>query len=135
MSFNLFSEVVFFILTPYHLQCTKTPNILEDLMQLSYGTVTCRSFGRYDVNGLCFRSHQFEKSHPRAATRNTGIVARALDAQGRETNYYGIIQNIFEFNFAWNKILKVVFFLCDWFDNNNGIRQSQYGIIELKHKE
>jgi hypothetical protein len=31
--------------------------------------------------------------------------------------------------------LKVVFFLCDWFDNNNGIRQSQYGIIEVKHKE
>jgi hypothetical protein len=91
--------------------------------------VTCRSFGRYDVNGFCFRSHQFEKSHPRAATRNTGIVARALDAPGRETNYYGIIQNIFEFNFAWNKILKVVFFLCDWFDNNNGIRQSLYGII------
>jgi hypothetical protein len=31
--------------------------------------------------------------------------------------------------------LKLVFFLCDWFDNNNGIRQSQYGITEVKHKE
>jgi hypothetical protein len=31
--------------------------------------------------------------------------------------------------------LKLVFFLCDWFDSNNGIRQSQYGITEVKHKE
>jgi hypothetical protein len=93
------------------------------------------TFGRYDVNGFHFRSDQFEKSHPRAATRNTGVVTRALDALGRETNYYGIIQNILEFNFAGNKTLKAVFFLCDWFDNNNGIRQSQYGITEVKHKD
>ena len=133
MSFSLLREVV--ILTVYYLQCTKTPNIHEDLRQLSYGTVTCRTFGRYDVNGFRFRSDQFEKSRPRAATRNTGVLTRALDALGRETNYYGIIQNILEFNFAGNKPLKLVFFLCDWFDSTNGIRQSQYGITEVKHKE
>jgi hypothetical protein len=72
---------------------------------------------------------------PRTATRKTGVLTRALDALGRETNYYGIIQNILEFNFAGNKTLKLVFFLCDWFDSNNGIRQSQYGITEVKHKE
>jgi hypothetical protein len=66
-----------------------------------------------DVNGFRFHSDQFEKSHPRAATRNTGVVTRALDALRRETNYYGIIQNILEFNFAGNKTLKVVLFLCD----------------------
>ena len=87
------------------------------------------------MNGFRFRSDQFEKSRPRAATRNTGVLTRALDALGRETNYYGIIQNILEFNFAGNKPLKLVFFLCDWFDSNNGIRQSQYGITEVKHKE
>jgi hypothetical protein len=113
MSFNLLSEVVFVILTSYHLQCTKTPSIHEDLRQLSYGTVTCRTLGRYDVNGFRFHSEQFEKSHPRAATCNTRVVTRALDAHGRETNYYGIIQNILEFNFAGNKNLKVVFVLCD----------------------
>jgi hypothetical protein len=31
--------------------------------------------------------------------------------------------------------LKVLFFLCDWFDSNNGNRQSEYGITEVKHKE
>jgi hypothetical protein len=82
-----------------------------------------------------FRSHQFEKSRPRAATHNTGVMTMTLDAHGREANFYGIIQNILEFNFARNKTLKVVFFLCEWFDNNNGIRQSQYGTNEVKHKE
>jgi hypothetical protein len=84
------------------------------------------------VNGFRFRSDQFEKSRPRAATRNTRVLTRALDALGKETNYYGIIQDILEFNFARNKTLKLVFFLCDWFDSTNGIRQSQYGITEAK---
>jgi hypothetical protein len=84
MSFSLLHEVVF--LTLYYLQCTKTSNIHEDLRQLSYGTVTCRTFGRYDVNGFYFRSDLFEKYHPHAATRNSGVVTRALDALGRETN-------------------------------------------------
>jgi hypothetical protein len=102
MSFSLLREVV--ILTVYYLQCTNTPNIHEDLRQLSYKMVTYRSFSRYDVNGFRFRSDQFEKSRPRAATRNTGVVTRALDALGRETNYYGIIQNILEFNFVGTKL-------------------------------
>ena len=97
--------------------------------------MTCRSYGRYDVNGFRFRSTQFEASLPRAATCNTGVVTRAIDAHGRETNYYGIIQKILEFNFAGNKVLKVVFFLCDWFDNSNGIRQNQYGMVEVKHND
>jgi hypothetical protein len=46
MSFSLLHEVV--ILTLYYLQCTKTPNIHENLRQQSYETVTCRTFGRYD---------------------------------------------------------------------------------------
>jgi hypothetical protein len=78
MSFSLLREVV--ILTVYYLQCTKTPNIHEDLRQLSYGTVTCITFVQYDVNGFCFCSDKFEKSHPRATTRNTRVLTRALDA-------------------------------------------------------
>jgi hypothetical protein len=57
------------------------------------------------------------------------------EAHERDTNCYGVIQNILEFNFAGNKTLKIVFFLCYWFDNNDGIRQSQYGITDVKHKE
>jgi hypothetical protein len=56
-------------------------------------------------------------------------VTRAIDAEGRETNYYGII------SFAANKELKVVFFDCDWFDSNNGTRQNQFDMVEVKHNE
>jgi hypothetical protein len=54
------------------------------------------------------------------ATTNSGVVTRAIDAEGRETNYYGIINKILEFCFVGNKELKVVFFDCDCFDSNNG---------------
>jgi hypothetical protein len=53
------------------------------------------------------------------ATNNSGVVTRVIDAEERETNYYGIINKILEFSFAGNKELKVVFFDCDWFDNKN----------------
>src|SRR6266540_5081946 len=81
-------------LTSYSFQCTKDADIHDDLRQLSYGRVTVRSYGRYDVNGFRFRSAPFEAARPRAATVNSGVVTRAVDAQGREINYYGIIQNI-----------------------------------------
>jgi hypothetical protein len=51
-------------------------------------------------------------------------VTRAIDVEGHETNYYGIINKILEFSFARNKELKVVFFDCDWFDSNNKTRQN-----------
>ena len=113
----------------------KHANVHEDLRQLSYGLVRVKSYGRYDVNGFRFRSTQFEALRPLAATTNTGVVTRATDAEGRETNYYGIINKILEFNFAGNKKLKVVFFDCDWFDNHNGTRENQFGMVEVKHNE
>jgi hypothetical protein len=36
---------------------------------------------------------------------------RAIDAEGRETNYYGNINKILEFSFAGNKELKVIFLI------------------------
>jgi hypothetical protein len=62
-------------------------------------------------------------------------VTRTIDVEGRETNYYGIINKIFEFSFARNKELKVVFFDCDWFDSKNRTRQNQFGMVVVKHNE
>jgi hypothetical protein len=45
---------------------------------------------------------------------------RVVDTEGHESKYYGIIKNIFEYNFVENKNLKIVFFNCDWFDPNHG---------------
>jgi hypothetical protein len=75
--------------------------------------VKVRSYGRYDVSGFRFCSTAFEALCPLAATTNSGVVMRAIDAKGRETNYYGIINKIFEFSFAENTELKIVFFDCD----------------------
>jgi hypothetical protein len=42
-----------------------------------------------------------------------------IDAEGHEINYYGIINKILDYSFVGNKERKVVFFNCDWLDNNN----------------
>jgi hypothetical protein len=60
---------------------------------------------------------------------------RAIDVKGRETKYYGIINKILGFSFVGNKKLKVDFFDCDWFDSNNGTRQNQFSMVEVKHNE
>jgi hypothetical protein len=62
-------------------------------------------------------------------------VTRAIDVEGHETNYYRIINKILEFSFPRNKELKVVFFDCDWLDSNNGTRQNEFGMVEVKHNE
>jgi hypothetical protein len=97
----------------------KVVDIHPDLQQLAYGLVKVRSYGRYDVNGFRFHLTAFEALHPFVATTNSGVVTRAIDAKGDKTNYYEIINKILEFSFARNKILKVLFFDCDWFDSNN----------------
>jgi hypothetical protein len=39
-----------------------------------------------------------------------------------------------DFSFAGDKELKVVFFICNWFDSIHGIRHNKYGMVEIKHK-
>jgi hypothetical protein len=82
--------------------------------------VKVRSYDRYDVNGFWFHSAAFEALCSLAATTNSGVVTMTINVEGRETNYYGIINKNLEFSFAENKEPKVVFFDCDWFDGNNG---------------
>jgi hypothetical protein len=109
---------------PYHLflQCVQVIDVHPDLRHLAYRLVKVRSYGHYNVNGFQFRSTTFEALRPLAVTTNSGVVMRAIDFEGRETNYYGIIKKIHEFSSAGNKELKVAFFDCDWFDSNNRTR-------------
>jgi hypothetical protein len=88
-------------------------NVHADLRQLSYGSIVAKSYGRYDINGFHFYSTIFEASRPLAATTNTGVVMRAVDADGHESKYYGVIKNIIEYSFAGNKNMKIVFFDSD----------------------
>jgi hypothetical protein len=114
-------------------QCVLADNVHAYLCQLSYGSVVAKSCGRYDINGFRFCPTVFEASRPLAATTNTGVVMRAVDAEGHESKYYRIIKNIIEYNFAGNKNLKTVLFDCDWFDPNHGTRENEFGMVEVKH--
>jgi hypothetical protein len=105
------------------------------LRQLAYGLIKVRSYGRYDVNGFRFRSTAFETLHPLVTTTNSEVLTRAIIVEGRETNYYGIINKILEFSFTGNKEVKVVFLDCDWFDSNNDTRQNEFNMVEVKHNE
>jgi hypothetical protein len=98
-------------------QCVLVGNVHTELCQLSYGNVIAKGYGRYDVNGFRFCSTIFEASRPLAATTNTGVVTRVVDAEGHESKYYGIIKNKIKYNFVGNKNLKSVFFYCDWFES------------------
>jgi hypothetical protein len=114
-------------------QCVLAGNVHVDLCQLSYKSVTVKNYGRYDVNGFRFHSTIFEASRLLVATTNTWVVTRAVDAEGHEYEYYGIIKNIIKYNLAGNKNLKTVFFDCDWFDPNHGTWENEFGMIEVKH--
>jgi hypothetical protein len=117
----LFCSIIFNHLTNLvGSQCVVTDNVHLDLWKLSYGSVTAKSYGRYDVNGFHFHSTIFEASCPLAAITNTRVGTRVIDEDGHGTKYYGIIKNIIEYNFVGNKKLKIVFFNCDWFDPNRG---------------
>jgi hypothetical protein len=63
------------------------PHIHKDLCQMSLGTVTVRSYGRYDINGFRFRSTKFESTHPLVATTNTGVVCTTKDDQESHNKY------------------------------------------------
>jgi hypothetical protein len=75
-------------------QCVLTSNVHADLQQLWYGSIVAKSYGRYNVNGVRFHSTVFEASHLLAVTTNTGVVTRAIDVDGHECKYYGIIKNL-----------------------------------------
>jgi hypothetical protein len=108
-------------------------NLNDDLRQLSIGSVTAKSYGRYDVNGYRFRSSIFESSHPMAATQNSGVVTRATDIEGHEACYYGKIKNIIEITFAGNKPLALVFFECKWYDSK--YYRTEFGMTQIQPKK
>jgi hypothetical protein len=114
-------------------QCVLAGNVHADLRQLSYGSVVAKSYRRYNVNEFRFRSIIFEASHPLAATTTIGVVTMVVDAEGHESKYYRIIKNKIEYNFAGNTNLKTMFFDCDWFDPNQGTRENEFGMVEVKH--
>jgi hypothetical protein len=110
-------------------------NVHPDLRQLSYEYITIRRYGRYNDNGFHFHSTIFEDARTLSATCNTGVVVRAVDDEGWEINYYGIIKDILELTFGGDKDLRAVFVYCDWFDPTLGTPKNKYGMVQIKHEE
>jgi hypothetical protein len=109
-------------------------NVSNDLTQLSLGQVKALEYSLYDINGYRFWTVKLEASRPLAATTNSRVVTSGEDATDHVSNYYGILQNIFEYTFDGAKELKVVFFQCDWFDPINSTRVDDFGMVEVKHE-
>jgi hypothetical protein len=108
--------------------------VYDDLRQLSLGQEKALEYGRYDINGYCFRTTKLEVSHPLATTTNSGVVANGEDANELAADYYGVLQKILEYTFGGAKELKVVFLECDWFDPVNGTRVDDFVMVEVKHE-
>jgi hypothetical protein len=109
-------------------------NISNDLRQLAHGEVKSLEYSHYNINEYRFWMAKLEVSHPLAATTNIGVVTSDEDTTSHVTNYYGILQNIFEYTFGGAKELRVVFFQCDWFDLMNDTRVDDFGMVEVKHE-
>jgi hypothetical protein len=112
-------------------------SILDDLRQLSHGSMTARSYGCYDINGFRFRSTKFEAKNSHTATTNSVVVTTASASDGSIREYFSVIQNIVELKFEGSKDLRVVFFYCDWFNNKlgSGVKHNKkLGLVEVNHK-
>jgi hypothetical protein len=131
MTYIMFNHLTYLVGS----HCMQADNVHMDMCHLSYGSITIKSYSWYDIKGFHFCLTIFEASCPLAATTNTRVITRVIDAQGHETKYYGIIKNIIEYSFARNKNLKTIFFNSDWFDHNHGTRENQFGMVEVKHAD
>jgi hypothetical protein len=58
---------------------------------MSLGQVKALEYGRYDINGCCFRTMKLEVSHALAVTTNNGVVANDEDASELVADYYDIL--------------------------------------------
>jgi hypothetical protein len=108
-------------------------NVSDDLCQLSLGQVKALEYGRYDINGYCFRTMKLEASHPLAATTNSGVLANSEDASGLAYDYYGVLKNPFV-HVRWHQRAESCIFQCDWFDLVNGTRVVDFGMVEVQHE-
>jgi hypothetical protein len=109
-------------------------NISSHLRQLAHGQVKALEYSRYDINGYHFRTTKLEAICPLAATCNSRVVTSGEDASGVTADHYGVLQKNIEYIFGGTKELNVVFFQCDWFDPIHGIKEDDFGMVEVKYE-
>jgi hypothetical protein len=101
-----------------------------ELRQVANGfAYRVKKYSGYDVNGYRFRTTNYDQSRPNQKTTCSGVFTPGLD----EVDYFGRIEEIYEFIFHSSKPLTPVIFKCHWFDPQVTRRtHSNLGIVEIR---
>ncbi|XP_028058423.1 uncharacterized protein LOC114262265 [Camellia sinensis] len=97
-------------------------------------------FNGYIINGTRYHTRSREW---RRKTQNSGVMVKAKTcsyASTRDMNpvegevaYYGYVTDIIELYYSYNR--RYVLFMCDWIDNNKGLKQDGFGftLVNFNH--
>lgn len=100
------------------------------ITSLAYGPrnqVTC--YSEYMVNG--FRFHTFEHAQDKA-TMNCGVCVRSSCYNDTEYDFFGVLEEILEFQYCNLPNMYVTLFKCRWVDPMTGQQtHPKYGIIDV----
>ncbi|XP_028080667.1 uncharacterized protein LOC114282220 [Camellia sinensis] len=97
-------------------------------------------FNGYIINGTRYHTRSPEW---RRKTQNSGVMVKAKTcgyASTRDKNpvegevaYYGYVTDIIELYYSYDR--RYVLFMCDWIDNNKGLKQDGFGftLVNFNH--
>ncbi|XP_028058422.1 uncharacterized protein LOC114262264 [Camellia sinensis] len=97
-------------------------------------------FNGYIINGTRYHTRSREW---RRKTQNSGVMVKAKTcsyASTRDMNpvegevaYYGYVTDIIELYYSYDR--RYVLFMCDWIDNNKGLKQDGFGftLVNFNH--
>lgn len=93
-----------------------------------------KTMKKYDVNGYKFRTEESSKYYK---SNNSGVWVKG-DANNKvgDIDYYGVVQEILELEYAGWPYKKLILFRCKWFDPTPKIGtrvDPHYKIVEVKH--
>jgi len=110
------------------------PHVDHDLIRsLAWGpSKKVISWPVYFINGYKFETLQQGQDK---LTMNSGVCVQAFNGD-EQSDYFGLIEQIFEFEFPGLPCKKIVLFKCLWFDPSvDGTRVNpQYGFQEINWK-
>jgi hypothetical protein len=89
---------------------------------------TIVKFQAYDINRYTFYTRDQDR---KTTHQNSGVRLDAMDSNNNKNSYYGVIEEIWEFEYG---PLNIPLFLCQWLKlTGGGIRKDKYGmtIVDL----